>query len=224
LPDTKKQAGLFRPPNIRSERNAKILFHRYVAMYRLPDILTEGMLAISSNPIVILLLINICLLLLGSVMDMAALILITTPIFLPVVTAIGRLYWVAISKEPKLPQPDLVVATEVEPAQRLDDCDEMRPASCDDVAAEVEAEAEVAIVTENESAELPVNGDLDGVIATSPDDDDEYEDVELMLGEEFAKLTLADKRAYIRSIDMAARIDMRSNASMLADYEKLLAE
>lgn len=60
-----------------------------LAMYRLPDILTEGMLAISSNPIVILLMINICLLLLGAVMDMAALILITTPIFLPVVTAIG---------------------------------------------------------------------------------------------------------------------------------------
>jgi tripartite ATP-independent transporter DctM subunit len=60
-----------------------------LAMYRLPEILTEGMLAISSNPIVILLLINICLLLLGAVMDMAALILITTPIFLPVVTAIG---------------------------------------------------------------------------------------------------------------------------------------
>lgn len=60
-----------------------------LAMYRLPEILTDGMLAISSNPIVILLLINICLLLLGAVMDMAALILITTPIFLPVVTAIG---------------------------------------------------------------------------------------------------------------------------------------
>jgi tripartite ATP-independent transporter DctM subunit len=60
-----------------------------LAMYRLPEILTEGMLAISSNPIVIMLLINICLLLLGSVMDMAALILITTPIFLPVVIAIG---------------------------------------------------------------------------------------------------------------------------------------
>ena len=60
-----------------------------LAMYRLPEILTEGMLAISSNPIVILLLINICLLLLGAVMDMAALILITTPIFLPVVAAIG---------------------------------------------------------------------------------------------------------------------------------------
>jgi len=60
-----------------------------LAMYRLPELLTEGMLAISANPIVILLLINICLLLLGCVMDMAALILITTPIFLPVVTAIG---------------------------------------------------------------------------------------------------------------------------------------
>lgn len=60
-----------------------------LAMYRLPDLLTEGMLAISSNPIVILLMINICLLLLGCVMDMAALILITTPIFLPVVVAIG---------------------------------------------------------------------------------------------------------------------------------------
>lgn len=60
-----------------------------LAMYRLPDILTEGMLAISSNPVVILLMINVCLLLLGAVMDMAALILITTPIFLPVVVAIG---------------------------------------------------------------------------------------------------------------------------------------
>lgn len=60
-----------------------------LAMYRLPDLLTEGMLSISDNPIVILLMINLCLLLLGCVMDMAALILITTPIFLPVVVAIG---------------------------------------------------------------------------------------------------------------------------------------
>nr|WP_272877299.1 TRAP transporter large permease [Neoroseomonas eburnea] len=60
-----------------------------LAMYRLPEILTDGMLAISDNPIVILLLINLCLLILGCVMDMAALILITTPIFLPVVMAIG---------------------------------------------------------------------------------------------------------------------------------------
>jgi tripartite ATP-independent transporter DctM subunit len=64
-------------------------FAYLLALYRLPDLLTEAMLAISSNPVVILLLINLCLLLLGCVMDMAALILITTPIFLPVVTAIG---------------------------------------------------------------------------------------------------------------------------------------
>lgn len=64
-------------------------FAYLLALYRLPEHLTDAMLAISENPLVILLLINICLLLLGCVMDMAALILITTPIFLPVVTAIG---------------------------------------------------------------------------------------------------------------------------------------
>ena len=64
-------------------------FAYLLALYRLPDLLTEGMLAISSNPVVIMLMINVCLLLLGCVMDMAALILITTPIFLPVVIAIG---------------------------------------------------------------------------------------------------------------------------------------
>ena len=60
-----------------------------LAMYRVPDLLTDGMLAISGNPVVVLLLSNVTLLLLGGVMDMAALILITTPIFLPVVTALG---------------------------------------------------------------------------------------------------------------------------------------
>ncbi len=64
-------------------------FAYLLAVYRLADLLTSGMLAISDNPIVILLMINVCLLLLGCVMDMAALILITTPIFLPVVIAIG---------------------------------------------------------------------------------------------------------------------------------------
>ena len=64
-------------------------FAYLLAVYRLADLLTSGMLAISDNPIMILLMINVCLLLLGCVMDMAALILITTPIFLPVVTAIG---------------------------------------------------------------------------------------------------------------------------------------
>jgi tripartite ATP-independent transporter DctM subunit len=64
-------------------------FADLLALYQLPDLLTRGLPAISENPILILLLINLCLPLLGTVMDMAALILITTPIFLPVVTAIG---------------------------------------------------------------------------------------------------------------------------------------
>ncbi|MFC7607624.1 TRAP transporter large permease [Teichococcus aestuarii] len=64
-------------------------FAYLLALYGFADMLTRGMLAISDNPIVILLLINVALLLLGCVMDMAALILITTPIFLPVVQALG---------------------------------------------------------------------------------------------------------------------------------------
>ncbi len=64
-------------------------FAYLLALYRFADLLTVGMLAISENPIIILLMINLALLFLGCVMDMAALILITTPIFLPVVLAIG---------------------------------------------------------------------------------------------------------------------------------------
>jgi TRAP-type C4-dicarboxylate transport system permease large subunit len=45
--------------------------------------------SISENPIAILLMINLVLLLLGMIMDMAALILICTPIFLPVAISIG---------------------------------------------------------------------------------------------------------------------------------------
>ena len=44
---------------------------------------------ITENPILILLMINAVLLLLGMIMDMAALILICTPIFLPVANSLG---------------------------------------------------------------------------------------------------------------------------------------
>ena len=49
---------------------------------------TDLMLSISDNPVIILLIINILLLALGAPMDMAPLIMIMTPILLPVVTAI----------------------------------------------------------------------------------------------------------------------------------------
>ncbi|WP_409524034.1 TRAP transporter large permease [Nitrincola sp. MINF-07-Sa-05] len=64
-------------------------FAYFLALYEVPLIIKEGMLAISDNKIAILLLINIALLVLGMFMDMAALILICTPIFLPVVREFG---------------------------------------------------------------------------------------------------------------------------------------
>jgi tripartite ATP-independent transporter DctM subunit len=60
-----------------------------LALTQVPAQLFELMKAISDNPLVILLIINVILLFLGTFMDMSPLIVITTPIFLPVVKALG---------------------------------------------------------------------------------------------------------------------------------------
>lgn len=60
-----------------------------LAFLRIPAELVTILKALSDNPIVILLMINIVLLMLGTFMDMSPLIVITTPIFLPVATAFG---------------------------------------------------------------------------------------------------------------------------------------
>lgn len=60
-----------------------------MAYLRIPNIIAQAVLNISSNKYILLLTINIVLLLLGMIMDMAPLILITTPIFLPIVTNLG---------------------------------------------------------------------------------------------------------------------------------------
>ncbi|MBD8891124.1 TRAP transporter large permease [Roseibium litorale] len=60
-----------------------------LAFLRIPAELVNFMREVSSNPIVILLLINVVLLVLGTFMDMSPLIVITTPIFLPVAAAFG---------------------------------------------------------------------------------------------------------------------------------------
>ncbi|MNI76092.1 Sialic acid TRAP transporter permease protein SiaT [compost metagenome] len=60
-----------------------------LAYLKVPSMVTEFMLNISDNPIIILLIINVLLLILGAPMDMAPLIVIMTPILLPVATAIG---------------------------------------------------------------------------------------------------------------------------------------
>lgn len=60
-----------------------------LAYLRVPTQLVAFMQTISDNPIIVLLLINVLLLFLGSFMDMSPLIIITTPIFLPVAVAYG---------------------------------------------------------------------------------------------------------------------------------------
>lgn len=62
----------------------------YMLSYlRIPAMITEGMLSISSDPIILLLLINIMLLVLGCIMDVAPLIVIVTPIIMPIIHQIG---------------------------------------------------------------------------------------------------------------------------------------
>ena len=64
-------------------------FAYLLALYQVPAKLSDLLVTISENPIVILLMINVILLILGMIMDMAALILICTPIFLPIAKGLG---------------------------------------------------------------------------------------------------------------------------------------
>ena len=58
---------------------------------QIPALITSALLGISSNKYVLLILINIFLLVLGCIMDVAPLIVITTPVLLPVITQIGMM-------------------------------------------------------------------------------------------------------------------------------------
>ncbi len=64
-------------------------FAYMLTFYRVPNLTVDLLTGLTDNPILILLMINIALLVLGMIMDMAALILITTPIFLPVAYSLG---------------------------------------------------------------------------------------------------------------------------------------
>lgn len=55
----------------------------------IPQEISTGLLALSDNPIIILLIINLLLLFVGIFMDMTPAVLIFTPIFLPVITKLG---------------------------------------------------------------------------------------------------------------------------------------
>ena len=64
-------------------------FAYLLTFYQVPEKTAALLTSISENPVIIILMINMVLLLLGMIMDMAALILICTPIFLPVAISIG---------------------------------------------------------------------------------------------------------------------------------------
>lgn len=60
-----------------------------LTLLHVPDKAAALITGVSSNPIVIALLLNVILLVLGCIMDMAPIILIATPILLPIATSIG---------------------------------------------------------------------------------------------------------------------------------------
>jgi tripartite ATP-independent transporter DctM subunit len=66
-----------------------VAFAYLMALIRLPTIATEFFLSISDNKYVFLLLINVLLLILGTFMDLAPMLLICTPILLPVILKFG---------------------------------------------------------------------------------------------------------------------------------------
>lgn len=68
---------------------ASIAMSRAMAFGMIPNTISEILLGISDNPLMILLAINIALLLVGTFMDMTPALLIFTPIFLPVVKDLG---------------------------------------------------------------------------------------------------------------------------------------
>lgn len=65
------------------------VFGNCLTMLHVPDIAAKAITSVSTNPYVIAILLNLILLVLGCIMDMAPIILIATPILLPIATSIG---------------------------------------------------------------------------------------------------------------------------------------
>ncbi|NBI82676.1 TRAP transporter large permease [Clostridiaceae bacterium] len=65
------------------------VFGNCLTMLHVPDLAAEAIVGLTDNPIIIALLLNLILLVLGCIMDMAPIILIATPILLPIAQQIG---------------------------------------------------------------------------------------------------------------------------------------
>jgi tripartite ATP-independent transporter DctM subunit len=64
-------------------------FGYFMALYEVPQLTGEMMKSVSSEPWIIFLMINVLLFILGTFLDMAATILICTPIFMPIAMQFG---------------------------------------------------------------------------------------------------------------------------------------
>ncbi len=65
------------------------IFGYCLTTLHVPDLAANAVIGMTSNPIILALLLNLILLLLGCIMDMAPIILIATPILLPIAQSIG---------------------------------------------------------------------------------------------------------------------------------------
>lgn len=65
------------------------IFGYVLTRLHVPDLAANTIIGITDNPIVLAILLNLILLVLGCIMDMAPIILIATPILLPIATSIG---------------------------------------------------------------------------------------------------------------------------------------
>ncbi|MBP5264662.1 MAG: TRAP transporter large permease [Lachnospiraceae bacterium] len=65
------------------------IFGYCLTTLHVPDLAANAIIGLTDNPILIALLLNVILLFLGCIMDMAPIILIATPILLPIATSIG---------------------------------------------------------------------------------------------------------------------------------------
>ena len=65
------------------------IFGYMLTRLNVPTIAANAIVGVTDNPIIIALLLNVILLILGMIMDMAPIILIATPILLPIATSIG---------------------------------------------------------------------------------------------------------------------------------------
>ena len=68
------------------------VFGNCLTMLHVPDLAANAITSVTSNPYIIALLIDLIILILGCIMDMAPIILIATPILLPIATSMPISY------------------------------------------------------------------------------------------------------------------------------------